>query len=411
MRPTPVRTGPMLVALALALAACGGGGTLESTTTSTQPAVTTTAASTTTTTVPGTTTTSTTTTTIPGGDALAEDGDKGETVAAVQHLLNCGGFGDLTVDGSFGPATLAAVEAAQEALGFVQDGVVGDIMFSVLSRACSLRRALDVADETTVVGSAAPDDPEVYEISLQAGTSVAVDATPAEGITVTLRTAEGFEVEPPDELTPTLWVIEVGGTHLLQVEAEEETLFELEVTISDTILPTGAWIMGTDRLTYGSTTLEIGDDAQTVIDEVVDILGHGVRGAYAEFDTGWTEQPGAIGLRGVFIEGMAFLFYGPSTDYPAQPERLARIRFEGPSDDASGEARPDHYVTTAEGITVGDTLSELKAAYGSKVKSGSNDDEHYYRFTDSNGELCFYFGASAPTDASAIREMATECRD
>jgi len=113
----------------------------------------------------------------------------------------------------------------------------------------------------------------------------------------------------------------------------------------------------------------------------------------------------------VFIEGLAFLFYGPDPNNPDRPETLARIRFEGPSDDAAGNPRPEDYVTTSEGITVGNTLAQLKAAYGSSVKSGSNDDEHYYRFSDSRGDLCFYFGGSEPGNNTQIVEIATECRD
>jgi hypothetical protein len=160
--------------------------------------------------------------------------------------------------------------------------------------------------------------------------------------------------------------------------------------------------------------LAIGDDAETVIEHIFDFLGHGVRGAYAEFDTGWypITEPRNIGLRGIFIEGLAFLFYGPADpDNPDRPETLARVRFEGPSDDADGNPRPDNYVTTAEGITVGDTLADLKAAYGSNVGSGSSSEQAYYRYTDSGGELCFYFeGLDEPTELSPIVEMATECR-
>src|SRR4030065_4672 len=63
------------------------------------------------------TTTSTSTTTPPSGPPLAVEGDRNEIVEAFQFLLNCNDLGDLNVDGGFGPATLAAVEGAQETLG------------------------------------------------------------------------------------------------------------------------------------------------------------------------------------------------------------------------------------------------------------------------------------------------------
>jgi len=118
-----------------------------------------------------------------------------------------------------------------------------------------------------------------------------------------------------------------------------------------------------------------------------------------------------MGLRGISIEGFAFLFFGPDPNNPDRPETFVRHRFVGPTVDAAGNPRPDNYATTAEGITVGDTLADLKAAYGSQVTSGSNSDEFYYRLTDSGGELCFYFDTpDEPTDYSPISEIASECR-
>jgi hypothetical protein len=67
-------------------------------------------------------------------------------------------------------------------------------------------------------------------------------------------------------------------------------------------------------------------------------------------------------------------------------------------------------VTTPEGIGVGHTLADLTAVYGDFVRPGSSADEHYYRLVNPRGELCFYFGATAPTDSSVIVEIATECR-
>ncbi len=67
-------------------------------------------------------------------------------------------------------------------------------------------------------------------------------------------------------------------------------------------------------------------------------------------------------------------------------------------------------MTTSAGITVGDSLSELKAAYGDAADDGSNDNEYFYRLSDSGGTLCFYFGADEPGDSDAITEIATECR-
>ena len=205
--------------------------------------------------------------------------------------------------------------------------------------------------------------------------------------------------------------MEDSGDYRLAVTATGEIPVTFILTVDLGGGAEAAWILETDGITYGSTKLSLGDDAETVIDKITDFLGHGVRGRYAEFDTGWSDEPGNIGLRGVFIENMAFLFYGPSTDYPGYAERLARIRYEGPGTDADGDPRPANYVTTELGVTVGHDLAYLEEVYGSRVSSGSNSSEHYYRFSDSGGELCFYFGGSSPSDSSKILEIATECRD
>jgi hypothetical protein len=174
----------------------------------------------------------------------------------------------------------------------------------------------------------------------------------------------------------------------------------------------GDWILATDGVIYRGTKLALGSNAQTVIDSIFDFLGHGVRGAYDEFDTGWytITDPHDMGLRGIFIEGFAFLFFGPDPNNPDRPETFVRHRFVGPSDDAEGNPRPADYATTAEGITVGNTLADLTDAYGSVVSPGSNSEEHYYRLAYSTGDLCFYFGEEAPTEASPIIEIASECR-
>jgi len=207
--------------------------------------------------------------------------------------------------------------------------------------------------------------------------------------------------------------VEESGDYLLDVAAESGTRnFSIDVELTAPVPETGEWILATDGIAYGDTKLEIGDNASTVIDRVFEFLGHGIRGRYDEFDTGWytIDEPEPIGLRGVFIEGLAFLFFGPHPDGPERAETLERIRFEGPTLDAEDAPRPENYVTTAEGITVGDTLVELLAAYGDDVDPGSNDEESYYRYADSGGELCFYFEAE-PEDLSTITEIATECRD
>jgi peptidoglycan hydrolase-like protein with peptidoglycan-binding domain len=58
-------------------------------------------------------------------DGILESGDSGWEVTKLQNALNAHGVA-VTVDGSFGPATKAAVVSFQSAHGLTADGVVGD---------------------------------------------------------------------------------------------------------------------------------------------------------------------------------------------------------------------------------------------------------------------------------------------
>ncbi|MCJ7726820.1 MAG: peptidoglycan-binding protein [Acidimicrobiia bacterium] len=407
---------PILLAAALALAvtACGGDG--SALTTSTIPNATTTpdASTTTASTVPAETTTSTsttTTTTLPSGPALATEGDNNETVEAFQWLLNCNGYGDLTIDGAFGPATLAAVEAAQIAIGKADDGAPDEETLAALSRTCSEDRRITPDTAVTLVGNAAPEDPETYPVALLSDSVLTAAITPAAGLTIALLASDGTVVEPQSDDT---WLVDTAGDFAIQVSADPDPLtFELSLGISAGTAGAADWIISPTGVAYRGTKLALGDDAETVIEKVIDFLGHGVRSGYGEFDTGWTTitQPGNMGLRGISIGGFAFLFYGPDPANLDRPETLARVRFEGTHPDASGAARPDNYVATSEGVTVGDTVADLKAAYGTRVTLGNNADEYYYRLAESGRELCFYFTTpAAPTDFSPISEIATQCR-
>jgi hypothetical protein len=342
---------------------------------------------------------------------VAVQGDSNETVEAVQFLLNCGGFGDLEVDGVFGPLTLEAVEAAQTTLGRSATGAVDDEMLAELSRSCSERRRLEGDGAVTVVGNAAPGDAEEFEVTLLSGSTIALTVVEGTGVTATLVGVDGAAATSQSPLT---WEVDTTGDYVIEVgAASAPQTFSLTVEVIVGEPDTGDWILATDGVTYQGTKLTLGDDAQTVIDQVFEFLGHGVRDAYEEFDTGWTAitDPQDLGLRGVLIEGFAFLFYGPDPNNPDRPETFARHRFVGPSDDADGNPRPANYATTAEGITVGDTLADLQAAYGDGVAAGSNSKEYYYRFADGGGELCFYFDTDdEPTEFSPITEIASECR-
>jgi hypothetical protein len=407
----------VVVALALVLAACGGDDDGAETTTTavvdTSAATSTTGAGPTETTTaesPESTTSTSTETTVPAGTPIAVQGDNNVTVEALQYLLNCNGYADLTLDGAFGPATLAAVQAAQTDLGREVNGTPDDGTMADLSRSCSQARRLEGEGVVTIVGNAAPDDPEFFSVALLSNSTISVDVTQGTGLDVTLTGVDGSEAVLRGS-TP--WQVETTQDYLLEVAAlADPVTFTLEIEVAEGERELGDWVLATDGVIYRGTKLALGSDAETVIEQIFDFLGHGVRGAYDEFDTGWyaITDPSDMGLRGIFIEGFAFLFFGPDPNNPDRAETFVRHRFVGPSDDAEGNARPDDYATTAEGVTVGDTLADLKAAYGSVVSPGSNSEEHYYRLVYSTGDLCFYFGDDAPDDMSPIIEIASECR-
>ncbi len=417
MRRIVARPALLVVVLAVVVASCtGDDGAAESTTSAPEDsgATTTTGAPVTTEATTTTSSTSTTTTTTePTSPTLAVQGDTNETVEAIQFLLNCNGYGELTLDGVFGPATLAAVEAAQAGLGLAVDGRVKEDTMAALSRSCADQRRLDgeSEDTITIVGNATADDPEVFPIALLANSTMAATITRGVGAEVTVKGADGEEIDPAAEST---WQIEATGDYVIEVAPNAGVVtFTLAVIVTPGEPDTGDWILETDGLSYRGTKLSHGDDAATVIEQIFEFFGHGIRGALDEFDTDWytVTDPGDMGLRGIFIENFAFLFFGPDPNNPDRPETFVRHRYEGPSVDAEGDPRPRDYATTAEGITVGDTLLDLKAAYGDGVSSGSNSEEHYYRYSDSGGELCFYFDTDEePDDFSPIVEIASECR-
>ena len=364
-----------------------------------------------TTTSPSSTTTTSTTTTLPSSPPLIEEGDDNDVVAAFQFLLNCNGYGDLAEDGNFGPATLAAVEAAQEDLGRTVNGSPDEETFAELSRSSAESRPLEGEGTAIIVGNAAPGDPETLEASLLSNTTLKVTFTQGSGLEVNVTGADGNEVAPQD---PTTWVIDTTQDYAIEIGSPVEPVtfaVTVELTVGERVV--GDWILATDGLIYKGAKLALGSDAQTVIDKVFHNLGHGVRGAYDEFDTGWyaVTDPADMGLRGIFVEGFALLFFGPDPNNLDRAETFQRFRFVGPGLDADGDPRPENYATTAEGITVGDTLADLKAAYAGEVTAGSNDAEYWYRLVYSTGDLCFYFDTeNEPTDSALITEISSECR-
>ena len=66
---------------------------------------------------------------------LIKQGAQGDAVKAIQQNLSDAGYGPLTIDGNFGPGTLAAIQAFQTDKGLQADGIVGpgtwNMIFSI----------------------------------------------------------------------------------------------------------------------------------------------------------------------------------------------------------------------------------------------------------------------------------------
>ncbi len=392
----------LILVLALVAGSCGLFGGDATTTTTTAPTTTTT-----TTTVPETTTTSsTTTTTLPTSPVLATEGDENETVFAIQFLLVCSEYADITVDGNFGAGTTTGVIAAQTALGFPTTGEPTEDLFAVLTQGCFENRPIEPGEEPITVVGYASTAPDTFSIPLLFGTNLVLAVDPA-GVLLVVKDAEGVALVPAEDGS---FPIAETGDYTIEASTDAgSTMFELIVSVEG-LASVGDWIITTDGIAYKDTEFPLGTAAGPMITKIFEFLGHNVRSEFDEFDTGW-DEPGQEGFRGIFIEGLAFLFYGPTPSSPGIPEVFARVRYVGPSFDADENPRPAGWVQTLSGITVGNTLAELQETYGSDVSPGSDTVGHYYRYGAANGdEVCFYFGSAAPTATTRIVEISTMCR-
>lgn len=207
--PRRIRSIPFLLAAALVVASCGGGSGSTTTTTSS--------------TIATTTSSSTTTTTEPpvvNGPPIAQEGDRNETVLAVQFLMNCAGYGPLDVDGAFGPATASAVEAMQDDLGREVTGSPDDFTLALLSRACSESRRVELDDgRAAAVGNVSTSDPDTYFVEADEGDRLAIVVESSTGgARVDVRTAAGGTIGPAFVAA---WAVDLATTqdHVVIVSA------------------------------------------------------------------------------------------------------------------------------------------------------------------------------------------------
>jgi hypothetical protein len=111
--------------------------TVPTTPSDTTPVDTTPTATTPATTTPATTTPATTTpnvTSVPT-DTTLRPGDSGSSVTSLQQALTQLGYEAGTADGTYGPATTAAVAAFQKAEGLTEDGIAGPTTLTAINTA------------------------------------------------------------------------------------------------------------------------------------------------------------------------------------------------------------------------------------------------------------------------------------
>ena len=178
-----------------------------------------------------TTATTTTTTTVPTGPAFISKGDRGPYVMALQTLLNCAGYGDLTADGVFGDLTAAAVEKAQAAAARQLTGEPDAETFALLARACDREDEVAFSDESlsaTVVGNVATGDVDRFSLQMQAGQVLTLEADPSTNLRV--EGADGSSVA--SEAGGLVFESQLTQGYTVIVSATEPTTYLLEIGLS-----------------------------------------------------------------------------------------------------------------------------------------------------------------------------------
>jgi peptidoglycan hydrolase-like protein with peptidoglycan-binding domain len=272
------------VGLSLVAAACSGGEAEPTLPPTTLAAPTTTSS------------TSSTTSTIPliaNGPAITRNGDRNETAEALQFLINCNGYAQLTVDGAFGPATEAAVEAVQEDMGREVTGAPDDATFADLSRGCSEDRRVSIDEdddfEQIVVGNAAGGDTEIFFIRASEDERMSVVLeTENGGAVVSVRTAGGRAVGTGGTGA---WAADITetGDYVIEVSAAEPTTFVATIALVELDLdeisaaPDGRIVVDDLDSTVTSSCLDTNGDASYVAETALGslVLTTGRIGTYA----------------------------------------------------------------------------------------------------------------------------------
>jgi peptidoglycan hydrolase-like protein with peptidoglycan-binding domain len=152
-------------------------------------------------------------------------------VVALQTLLNCAGYGDLTADGVFGDLTATAVEKAQAAAARQLTGEPDVETFALLARACDREEEIAFGDDSLsaiVVGNVASGDVDRFSLQMQAGQVLTLEADPS--VHLRVEGADGRSVSSDDGGLMSESPLTQGYTII--VSATEPTTYLLEIDLS-----------------------------------------------------------------------------------------------------------------------------------------------------------------------------------
>jgi hypothetical protein len=265
-----------------------------------------------------TSTSSTTTTTVPlatNGPGIAFEGDVNATVEALQFLIDCNGYAELSADGIFGPATRAAVQDTQNALGREATGVPDEATFATLSRGCDEGRRIEIGEDDgggrIVVGNAAASDSEIFFIRVEEGLRLTVIVESDSGDAVaSVRRTDGSTFGVAGV---TAWAedVDTTGDYVIEVSTTGEP-----VTFRSIVAQAEVEIDLPDPPSDGM--VEVGDLSEEVTSVCVDTAG--VSSFVAETGPGYlvvtTDTVGDFALdRGGIGAPIEFLFKDDSGGY------------------------------------------------------------------------------------------------
>jgi peptidoglycan hydrolase-like protein with peptidoglycan-binding domain len=172
--------------------------------------------------------------------AFLVEGDRGSYVAALQFLLDCAGYGPVTVDGVFGPRTAQAVRLAQGAEGKRITGEPDEATFALLARACGERRVLylvsdgqfDASGNTIleIAGNVADGDPDTFDLAIDGGRSISVEVVMRAPVDVSVEGPDGTVLHPPGETTFTV-EIPVTEVYTIRVSGVGPASYQLFLKI------------------------------------------------------------------------------------------------------------------------------------------------------------------------------------